>query len=490
MSRELLLALDLGTTGVRALVVRPDGEILSRAYRPLGVSYPRPGYVEQDPDEMWEGSVEVLRKSLSLAGCEATDIAGIGVVNQRSTTVAWDRETSRPLAPAIGWQDQRTSERVAWFRERAIPINTLASATKFEWWMQHDEAVRNAAAQRRLRLGTPDAWLGDRLTSGESHVTDPGNASCTALYDLGAESWAPALLSLFGVPEEALPKIVATSGIVGETPASLLGAPIPVAARAGDQQAASFAQGVHSAGEAKITLGTSAMLDLHSGSRPSEGPPGTFALALWKLPDGTSAFCLEGTVITAGAAVDWLVELGLLSDPTELDRVARSVASTEGVSFVPALQGLGTPFLDDRARGLVGGLTRGTSASHVVRALVEGVAHRCVDVCTALGVGDAPLRADGGLGQSETLLQTVADLLGQEVWRAAETETTALGATHLTGLAVGLFDSPESCRATLAPPTRFAPQIDAPARQRARAAWARALERAASGESTLATESG
>lgn len=479
MSRELLLALDLGTTGVRALVVRSDGSVLARSYRALSAAFPRPGWVEQDAEAMWEASLEVLREALRGARSAATDVAAIGVVTQRSSTVAWDRKTRRPLAPVIGWQDQRTADRVAWFRSRGIPLNTLASATKLEWWMAHDDAVRAAAAAGRLRLGTLDTWLTDRLTGSEAHVTDPGNASCTALYDLGSGAWAAPLLALFGVPVEALARIAATSEIVGETPTELLGGTVPVAARAGDQQAATFAQGVHEARGAKLTLGTSAMLDVHTGSSPSAPPPGAYPLALWKLGDGAAAFCLEGTVITAGAAVEWLVEVGLLREASALDPVARSIPSSEGVAFVPALQGLGTPFLDDGARGLIVGLTRGSGAAQIVRAVLEGVAHRCVDVCQALGVAP-PLRVDGGLARSDLLCQTIADLLGHEVLRAAETETTALGAAQLAGLATEILESPAACRATLAPPTSFLPAIDEAVRGGAREAWARALERARS----------
>jgi glycerol kinase len=429
---------------------------------------------------MCDGSVEVLRRALETAGCGAGDVAGIGIVTQRSTTLAWDAETGRPLAPAIGWQDQRTAPRVAWFRERGIPLNTLASATKFEWWLQNDRQVQEAAARGTLRLGTPDSWLSFRLTGGQAHITDPSHASCTALYDLADGNWAPALLSLFGVSENALPSVIATSEVAGETPRSLLAGTIPVAARAGDQQAATFAQGVHVAGQAKLTLGTSAMLDLHCGQTPTEAPPGTYALALWRLSNGVQAFCLEGTVITAGSVVEWLVELGMLREASMLDPIASSVSSTEGVTFVPALQGLGSPFLDDAARGLLGGLTRGTRTGHVVRAALEGVAHRCVDVCAALRCSDAPLRVDGGLGRSDLLCQTISDLLGQEVWRAAETESTAVGAAQLAGLATGIFDKPEACGASVPPPSRFAPKLDSDARTRARVRWKRALERARS----------
>ena len=477
MSRELLLALDLGTTGVRALLVQPDGAVLARPYRPLAMAHPKPGWVEQDPNEMWEASGEVLERALAEAGCTARDLAGLGVVTQRSTTIAWDATTGRALAPAIGWQDTRTSERVAVFREMGVPLTTMASATKLEWWLQNDTAIRECSARGALRLGTPDVWLTDRLTGGDQYVTDPGNASCTGLYDLAGSEWSPMILSIFGVPEYALPQVVATAGVVGETPVALLGASVPIAARAGDQQASAFAQGVHTPGESKLTLGTSGMVDRHTGSMPIEAPPGAFALALWKLPDGSSAFSVEGSVITAGSAVEWLVELGLLVDAAELDRVAESVSSTEGVTVVPALQGLGTPYLDETARGLIGGLTRGTTAAHIARATVEGIANRCVDVCEAIGVTDAPLRVDGGLARSGLLLQTLADLLGREVWRSAEVEATALGAAYLAGLAVKVYDDPADCRGAVPIPTQFVPVLDPSSRRGARERWGRAIER-------------
>ena len=477
--KRALLALDLGTTGVRALVVSA-GEVLSRAYCALSVSYPKPGWVEQDPAEMWERSVDVMRKAMSSAQVEADALAGIGVVTQRATTVAWDIRTGEPLAPAISWQDQRTGERVAGFRAMGIPLNTLASATKFEWWLEHEPAVRKAASTGALRLGTPESWLTFKLTGGAAHVTDPGNASCTALYDVANGLWADPLLKLFGVPAEALPEIAATSGVVGETPAPLLGAAVPVAARAGDQQAAAFAQGVHAAGDAKLTLGTSAMLDLHTGTELAEPGPGAFPLALWRLSDGTQACCLEGTVITAGAAVDWLVGLGLAQDAEAVDGLAGECSDSEGVVFVPALQGLGTPLLDDRATGLLGGITRGTGVPQIARAVLEGVAQRCVDVCEALGLGDVPLRVDGGLARSDILLQTLADLGGRQVQRAAETEATALGAAQLAGLATRVFASPEACRSGLAAATSFTPAWDAQRRSGARERWLQVLARARS----------
>jgi glycerol kinase len=472
-----LLALDLGTTGVRALVLGADGAIAGRAYRPLTTRHPRPGRVEQDPREMWESSVEVLRTALARAGLPAREIAGLGVVTQRATAVAWDARTGEPLCPAIGWQDQRTAERVAEHRAIGIPITTLPSATKFEWWMSREPAVRKAAAVGRLRLGNPDAWLTDRLTGGALHVTDPGQASCTGLNDLERGTWSPMAVEYFGLDADTLPEIRATSEVVGETRRGLLGAAIPVAARAGDQQAAAFAQGVHQPGDAKLTLGTAAMLNVHTGGAPLPDVEGVFALALWRLGEADDAFCIEGSVITAGAVVDWLVSLGILSEPSDLDRLASQADATEGVAFVPALQGLGSPFFDGDARGLLGGLTRGTTAAHVARAVVEGIAHRCVDVFEAVELGNQPLRVDGGLARSGLLLQCLADLGGRPLARAAETETTALGAAHLAGLAVKAFASPRACLERTPAPTCFEPRIDAEERLRRRDCWRRVLAR-------------
>ncbi len=478
MSRELLLALDLGTTGVRALVVAADGSVPARAYRPLSTSYPQPGWVEQDPVEMWERSVEVMREVLDSAVVERDALAGIGVVTQRATCLAWDARNGEPLGPALGWQDQRSAGRVAELRELGIPINTLPSATKFEWWLQNEPALQKAASQGSLRLGTPDVWLTKQLTGGQAHVTDPSNASATALYDGAGGDWAEPLLQLFGVPREALPEVVATSRIVGETPKELLGVSLPVAARAGDQQAAAFAQGVHHAGDAKLTLGTSAMLDLHTGDQPAELGSGIYPLALWTLLDGSRAFCLEGTVITAGAVVDWLVSVGLAPDLAAVETLAREAGSSQGVCFVPALQGLGTPFLDDRAKGLLTGLTRGTTRGQIACAVLEGIAQRCIDVCDALELGPVPLAVDGGLTRSELLLQALADLGGREIQRAAEMETTALGAAYLAGLQCGVYADPAACREVIAPPTCFQPTWSDERRAASRAYWARVLERA------------
>jgi len=478
MARELLLALDLGTTSVRALAVDAGGAVLARASRPIETRCPLPGWVEQDAEAMWRGSESVLREALARAGRRADEVAGIGVVSQRGTAIAWDRRSGEALAPALGWQDRRTTRRALELQRAGVPIDSLAAATRFEWLLAESSQVRDAARTGRLCLGTPDAWLGFRLSGGTAFVTDPGHAGCTGLYDAGRRRWSGSALRLFGIEEAWLPGVVASSAVVGETPSALLSAPVAIAARAGDQQAACFAQGVHSAGQAKLTLGTAAMLDLHTGDSPAKPPPGAYPLPLWELADGEQAFCLEGLVVTAAAVVYWLVDIGLLSRPEALD--AEAGASSEGVSFVPALQGLGTPWVDAGARGLLLGLTRGTTSAHVLRAAIEGLAFRCVEVCEALAVGEGPLRVDGGLARSDALLQQIADVLGQPVLRAAESETTALGAAFLAALACGLLARPGDLLPRLAAPTRFEPRARVDEQVAARERWRRAVARARS----------
>lgn len=481
-----MLALDLGTTSVRALALRDDGRVLARAGRPLATRYPQPGHVEQDPAAWWAHSVDVLQEALANAALAARDVAAIGIVSQRATAVAWDAVNGRPLAPAIGWQDTRTGPRVQELAARGIPVGTMPSATKLEWLLIHVPALREAARERRLRLGTPDAWLTDRLCDGAAFATDAGQASCTGLFDLRRGTWSEPALALFGIESAWLPRLVATNAVVGETPPALFGAPIPVAARAGDQQAATFAQGVLAQGQAKLTLGTSAMLDVHAGETAPRPAPGTYPLALWQLASSRCAYCVEGTVITAGAAVDWLVQVGLLPDAAALDAVASATPSSDGVVFVPALQGLGTPLLDTAARGACFGLTRGTRAEHIVRAVLEGIVQRCADLEAAVPLAPGPLHVDGGLARCEAFVAALADATGRTVSRAAETETTALGAAYFAGLATGVWPDAAAAVGTAAAPTRIEPRIGAAERAARRAEWQRAIARVRSpdGDST------
>jgi glycerol kinase len=478
---EHVLAIDLGTTGVRALVVGADGSVRGRAWRPLAARFPQPGWLEQDPAAYWSRSGEAARAALAAARLGARDLAALGVVTQRATALAWDALDGAPLGPALGWQDQRTAPRVQQLVAQGIAVTTLPSATKLEWLLRHQPEVAAAARAGRLRLGTPDAWLTDRLTGGSRFATDPSQASCTGLYDLRSGGWSGPALELFGIDAAWLPELVATNAVVAETPRDWLGAPVPVAARAGDQQAATFAQGALARGAAKLTLGTAAMLDLHTGDTPARAPRGAHALALWQLDASARAFCLEGTVITAGSAIEWLVDLGLLANADGLDAAVAATPDAEGVVCVPALQGLGTPHLDDAACAVLLGITRGTRAEHVVRAVLEGIAQRCADVCDALALPPGPLRVDGGLARSDAFLAALANALGREIRRAAETETTALGAAYFAGLATGVWRSAEDAVATSSAPSCVAPAIGDDERLAKRARWQRAIERTRSG---------
>lgn len=477
-----LAAIDLGTTSVRALVASASGRVLGRARRPLPTRYPEPGRVEQDPLDMVRLSCLALQEALATAGLGARDIAALGLATQRGTAIAWDARTLLPLAPAIGWQDRRAAPRAAELQRKGLPLHSLASATKLEWWLRHEPAVARAAAAGTLRFGTPDAWLTHKLSGGDAFVTDAGEACATGLYDPRAGAWSARLLEALGIDVRWLPRIVATDAPAGETAAPLFGAPLPLAARAGDQQASAFAQAVLRRGEAKLTLGTSAMLDVNAGAALPPPRPGSYPLVLFELMRGGRAFCLEGTVITAGAAVDWLASLGCLEAPERLDAEARRAGDDAGVVFVPALQGLGTPRFDDAARGFIGGLTRGTRREHLARGLVEGLAQRCADLCDSLGPFEGPLRVDGGLSRCDLLLQEIADLSGCELQRAAEPETTALGAALLAAHGAGLLSSADDVRTLLAAPLAFRPRIPADLRAARRTRWQGIVRRAFSAD--------
>ncbi len=479
MTAPELLGLDLGTSGVRALRVDASGAVLARSHRRLTIRTPGPGLVEQDPAELFEASLGVLREALS--GSDPARVAALGIATQRATALAWDARTGEPLAPALGWQDRRTLARVAELRARGLRIGVQPSATRYEWLLRESDRVRAAASAGRLCLGTPDAWLTHRLCGGSAHVTDPGQASCTGLYDLVRGDWSEPALRAFGIDVGWLPRVVATSEVVGACDSRWLGRGIPIAARAGDQQAACFAQGLLAPGDAKLTLGTSAMLDVRAESPRGRTAPGAHALALWRLPAQGDAFCREGSVLTAGAVVDWLVAVGVLPDADSLDRVVGSVTSSEGVVFVPALAGLGTPWADEGAHATITGLTRGTTAAHLARAALDGIAHRCADLCETLAPDAGPLRVDGGLARSRALLQGLADLAGRPLLVAADLETTALGAAALAGLAVGALARPEQAVALLGTPARVEPALADSARRTLRAAWRARIERTRGG---------
>jgi glycerol kinase len=439
----VLLAIDQGTTGTTCLVVDGELRVLGRGYREIAQSYPRPGWVEHDPEELWESVLAAAEVALRNADVRPSQLAGIGIANQRETTVVWERSSGHPVAPAIVWQDHRTTERCRTLpadliRERTgLVPDPYFSGAKLEWIL--DRAV---APRRELACGTVDSWLVWRLTGGRVHVTDETNASRTMLLDLRRLAWDDDLLELFGVEPELLPEIVASSGIVGE--GELLGASMPIAGLAGDQQAALFGQGCVSPGQAKATYGTGSFVLVNVGSVVPVAPAGLLGTAAARSHVSPPAYALEGAVLVAGAALQWLRDgLGLLGSAAESEELAASVESSGGVVFVPALTGLGSPYWDPEARGLVSGLTRGTTRAHLVRAALEAIALQVAAVIEAVPGDVELLRADGGAAANGFLMQLQADLLGCPVEVAGDVEATALGAAALAGLALGTWREAE-----------------------------------------------
>ncbi|MBA3496443.1 MAG: glycerol kinase GlpK [Gemmatimonadales bacterium] len=479
-----ILALDQGTTGSTALLIHQDGTVLGRGYREVTQRYPRPGWVEHDPDELLRGSLEAMREALAGAGERP---AGIGITNQRETVVLWDRRTLAPVAPAIVWQDRRTSERCRELRESGVELllrertglvaDPYFSATKLEWLLQ-DAGLRHRAERGELAAGTVESWLVARLTGGRSHVTDHTNASRTLLYGLAAREWDPELLRVFGVSGEILPGIVRSAGVVAETDPEHLGLSLPIAGLAGDQQAALFGQGCCTPGLAKNTYGTGAFLLVSTGDRLPSPTAGVLATAACG-PAGEPAFALEGSVFIAGAAVQWLRDgLGLIQAAAETETLARSVSDTGGVHFVPAFVGLGTPHWESDARGTITGLTRGTSRAHLARAALEAMAFGSAELLAAMagagGLEVPALRVDGGASANNWLMQFQADVLGVPVERPDMVETTALGAAGLAGIALGVWRSSADFLGGRRF-TRFEPRTTAAERRALAAGWSRAV---------------
>jgi glycerol kinase len=419
----MILAIDQGTTGTTCLAVDGELRVLGRGYRELQQHFPRPGWVEHDPEEIWQSVLEAAEAALRAAGARPADLTTVAITNQRETTILWDRATGTPVAPAIVWQDRRTAERCRELDAELISRRTglvpdpYFSATKLEWLLGRHR-------RSGLAFGTVDTWLIWKLTGGTVHATDVTNASRTMLASLATLDWDDELLELFAVDRDLLPQVVGSADVVGE--GQLLGAAVTIRGVAGDQQAALYGQGCHQPGQGKATYGTGSFVLVHTGDDASSPPRGLLKSA------AADGYALEGAVLVSGAALQWLRDgLGLLADASESDALARSVDSTDGVVFVPALTGLGSPWWDADARGLVSGLTRGTTRAHLVRAALEAIAHQVADVVEALPERPTVLRADGGATANAFLMQFQADLLGIPVEVAAERETTALGAAAL-----------------------------------------------------------
>jgi glycerol kinase len=492
----MLLAIDQGTTGSTALVVSTEGETLGRATREFPQHFPQPGWVEHDPVEIWSSVEASIAGALEAAGVDASRIAAIGITNQRETTLLWDRKTGRPIHNAIVWQCRRTAEacdtikadvaRAQRIREKTgLVIDAYFSGTKIAWLLDHVPGARGRAEKGELAFGTIDTFVVHMLTSGAVHVTDVTNASRTLLMNLARAEWDPELCRLIGVPESVLPKIVGSAEVVGKTSgAGFLPDGIPIAGIAGDQQAALFGQACFAVGDAKCTYGTGAFALVNIGSRPLLSEHGLVTTAAWRI-GGEMTYALEGSAFIAGAAVQWLRDgLGIIKSAAEVEDLARKVSSSEGVVFVPALAGLGAPHWDPRARGTITGLTRGTTAAHLARATLEGIAFSVADLLRAMQA-DAKtplkrLRVDGGAARNDLLMQMQADLAGVEVERARELESTGRGAAMLAGIGAGLSSGLDGV-ATMAKLERtFRPEMQKVAREAELAMWADAVRRARS----------
>jgi glycerol kinase len=488
-----ILALDCGTTSVRAIVFSADGEELASAQREFEQHFPAPGLVEHDAVEIRDKTLACAREALAAAreahGVQPEAVAAIGITNQRETVVVWDRATGAPIARAIVWQDRRTAPAMealrAAGRERMVreatglALDPYFSGSKLAWILDHVEGARDRASRGELAAGTIDSWILWSLTSGRVHATDASNASRTMLARIGGDAgaaWDDGLCELLRVPRAVLPEIVDSAGVVATCDPSLLGAAIPVAGIAGDQQAALFGQSCLARGEAKCTFGTGCFLLVHAGDRAPAAPEGLLATVAWRIA-GRASYAIEGSVFVGGSAVQWLRDgLQLIAKASEVNALAAEAADAGGVVVVPAFAGLGAPWWDAAARGAILGVTRGTTRAHLARATLEGVAHQVADLVEAIeaaGVEVGCLRVDGGAAASDLLMQFTADLSGMAVERPRVLETTALGAAMLARAgATGEAPSGDA----LSIERRFEPATGASARNEARARWRRAVE--------------
>jgi glycerol kinase len=477
-----VLALDQGTTGSTALVIAEDGRVVGRGYREITQHFPQPGWVEHDPEEIFSRTMDAARDALAEAKVVPD---ALGITNQRETIVVWDRTTGRPLDRALVWQDRRTSRRCQELKEAGqaeaiyaatgLVTDPYFSATKLEWLLK--ERAKGTPPER-LAAGTIDSWLVWKLTNGAVHATDPTNASRTMLFDINTMQWSDQLCALFGVPQEILPEVRPSSGAFGTAAAEHLGHAIPILGVAGDQQSALYGQGCWSSGQSKNTYGTGAFLLLHTGmTRPAGGHGILTTLACG--PRGEPAYALEASIFIAGAAVQWLRDgLGILTRASETEAMARSLEKNDGVYFVPALTGLGAPSWEPEARGMIVGLTRGTSREHLVRAALEAMAYGTADVLEAMrGASGAPLdvlRVDGGAARNDWMMQFQADVLGVPVERPDIVETTALGAAGLAGIAGGVWATADEFRQSRTF-TRFEPTNGVNIAKQGLAGWRRAV---------------
>ncbi|MGH8808642.1 MAG: glycerol kinase GlpK [Noviherbaspirillum sp.] len=487
---KYILALDQGTTSSRAILFDHAGQLHGVAQQEFRQIFPHSGWVEHDANEIWASQLAVAQQVLKECSISAADIAGIGITNQRETVVLWDRRTGEPVANAIVWQDHRTAGLCDALREQGkagvfqqktgLVLDAYFSGTKLKWLLDNVAGARARAERGELAFGTVDAWLIYKLCG--AHVVDTSNASRTLLFNIHSMQWDDELLRLLDIPGSLLPQVVPSSGVVGATKAELFGGAIPIAGIAGDQQAATYGQSCHRPGMAKNTYGTGCFMLMNTGKQAIASHNNLLTTVGWTIGRQTD-YMLEGSVFNAGAAVQWLRDgLGIIQNSAEVEALAASVPDTGGVFFVPAFAGLGAPYWDAYARGTMVGISRGTTKAHIARATLASIAYQSADVLEAMQKDAAieltELRVDGGAARNDLLMQFQADVLGVPVVRPVVTETTALGAACLAGLAVGFWDSQEEIAARWRVQRRFEPAMPADERQQRLATWRRAVQRA------------
>ena len=489
MSNKYILALDQGTSSSRAIVFDHEGNCCSVAQMEFTQYFPQPGWVEHNPMEIWSSEAAVIAEAITKLGVNGLDIAGIGITNQRETTIVWDAETGVPVYNAIVWQDRRTSAfcdslkelgLVDKIREKTgLIIDAYFSGTKIKWILDNVPGAREKAEAGKLRFGTVDSWLVWQLTRGEVHVTDVTNASRTMLFNINTLEWDDELLSMLGIPRSMMPAVKSSSEVYGYTKTTIFAHEVPIAGIAGDQQAALFGQMCTEPGSVKNTYGTGCFLLMNTGTKPILSKNNLLTTIAWKIGDSVN-YALEGSIFVGGSVVQWLRDgLGVIRSSAEVEALAASVPDNGGVYFVPALTGMGAPYWDQYAHGVICGITRGTTAAHIARAALEGIAFQTMDIVHAMekdaGVPLAELKVDGGASRNNLMMQFQADILGARVVRPKVTETTALGAAYLAGLAVGYWSSLEEIKAQWQVERVFRPSgADmAPAK----AAWADAIDR-------------
>jgi glycerol kinase len=492
---DLVMAIDAGTTGITVLVIDPDTNVTGRAYSEFTQHFPKPGWVEHDAGEIWDVTTIVIRRALEHAGVTASDLAALGITNQRETTVVWDRASGKPVAPAIVWQCRRSTaicERLKTaglepeIRARTgLVLDPYFSATKLVWYLEEIEGLRARAEDGELAFGTIDSWLVWNLTGGDVHATEPSNASRTMLFSLRDKVWDEWILERLRIPASLLPEVKPSSGRFGTTaPGIFDGASVPVSGIAGDQQAALFGQACFQDGMAKNTYGTGSFVLMNTGTEVPESSHGLLSTAAWDIGDGLR-YALEGSIFATGAAIQWLRDgLGIISKASEAGPLAESVPDTGGTYLVPAFVGLGAPHWDPYARGAFVGITRGTTKAHLTRAAVEAMAYQTRDVVDAMtadaGVPLNELRVDGGASAMDLLCQFQADQLGVPVRRPAMLETTALGAANLAGLAEGVWSSTDEIGAKWRAEAEFEPAVDRSRADELYAGWKQAVARVSS----------